>query len=400
MSAQNLKVIALTLGLLVSPSLHGEPFKYSITGTDFDFITDDDPSTFKKLISNGLKERVEMPDKRSNELFEPAFVFESEYVDGTSVEIYVDSLFEKEELARKEAMRYVVRLGKIPTALREGVERLIIHKSEKSITANGGDGLITLYSGNATKRIENHDLEETLFHESVHAAWENTHSAAEGWIKAQKADKGFITQYARQRPEQEDLPETAIFAYAVLHHPDRLPKDVVELIKKTVPNRIKYIEKLIPVGKPLFFNTSRKKTMFEGQALDAISNLLSEQYGKNADDVISWYNQAGKILISIVAQKNGIEPGQFLKEVKAARNTDLSIEPENADAEFGLKNLTQAKRWSKLALEKNHGFSADKASLNIEKTGEFWIEAAAKAFEVDNKELLGKAREWLKKEQQ
>ena len=127
------------------------------------------------------------------------------------------------------------------------------------MTAFSDVGLIVLYSDNATKRIGTHDLEETVFHESVHAAWDKTHATSAEWKDAQKKDGGFVTDYARKNPKGEDLAESALFAYTLIHHPNRIPKEEAAKIARAIPNRIAFVEKLLPKDKPLHFAVEAKR---------------------------------------------------------------------------------------------------------------------------------------------
>lgn len=236
------------------------PYRSSVVGTDFDFITESDPNTFDRLEDKG-QGPAEMPDKsdRSAPLVQEAFLFVAHFNDGTRVQLAIDADFKTQDSARQEALRHTPRLGKLPTALRRGVERVVIHKGGENVTAFGGDGAIILYADNATKRIGTHDLEETVFHESVHAAWDKTHAKSAEWQDAQKKDGGYVTDYARKKPQGEDLAESALFAYALLHHPDRLPKEEAARIARIIPNRIAFVEKLLPKDKPLHFPVEAKR---------------------------------------------------------------------------------------------------------------------------------------------
>jgi len=250
-------------------------YNSSVVGTDFDFIHEADPDTFVDLRSLG-QGKAEMPDKtdKSAPLHRPAFLFVSNYRDGTSIDMAVDIRFETEEQARKEALRYTPRLGKLPTVLRRGVTRVVIHKGGENATAFSDAGLIVLYSDNATKRIGTHDLEETVFHESVHAAWDKEHSASPGWPAAQKQDGRFITEYARKNPKGEDLAESALFAYTLLHHPERIPKEDAARIRRAIPARIAFVETLLPPGKPIHFTVCLVDLTKPGQLSDILSNAL------------------------------------------------------------------------------------------------------------------------------
>lgn len=233
-------------------SLQAQDFKNSIVSTEFDFITADDASTFEHLHFVG-RSKEEMPGKEDAPLMQDAFVFTANFNDKTKVTLYIGADFAGQAAAQKEAMRFVEPLGKLPTALRRGVDRLVVHRGGKNLTAFSDVGLIVMYSDNATVRIANHDLEETIFHESVHAAWDQKYARSDAWKRAQFQDGNFATIYARSKPELEDLAETALFAYTILHHPDRLPTDVRKKLVNTVGNRIAFIETLIPRSKPVHY---------------------------------------------------------------------------------------------------------------------------------------------------
>jgi hypothetical protein len=268
-------------------------YKSSVVGTDFDFIQESDADTFVDLGSLG-QGKAEMPDKtdKSAPLVKPAFLFVSNYRDGTKIDIAVDIRFETEEQARKEALRYTPRLGKLPTVLRRGVKRVVIHKGGKDATAFSDVGLMVLYSDNATKRIESHDLEETVFHESVHAAWDKEHSASPGWLAAQKQDGCFVTEYARKNPKGEDLAESALFAFSLLHHPERIPKDDAARIRRAIPARIAFVGTLVPPGKPIHFAVCLVDLTKPGQLSDILSNALIRGLGKDRQAVRAFLDGA------------------------------------------------------------------------------------------------------------
>ncbi|MEK7487516.1 MAG: hypothetical protein AABZ60_24570 [Planctomycetota bacterium] len=232
-------------------------YRSSVVGTEFDYILETDPSTFLCLEYKGQGLR-EMPDKSSSDpLIQQAFIFVSYFEDGTSIDMALDFDFQSEEEARKEALRYTSRLGKLPTVLRDGVKRMVIHKSEKDTTAFSDNGLIILYSYNATKRISTHDLEETIFHESVHAAWDHLYRESSAWLSAQQSDQEFVTHYAKKNPT-EDLAESALFAYTLLHYPGRIPLADATKIQQMIPARIAFIKTLLPSDQPIFYSVGEK----------------------------------------------------------------------------------------------------------------------------------------------
>lgn len=304
-----------------------QDYSTSIVGTDFDLITDSDPSCFESLTFDRLDKRAEMPDKTRDGLFRPAYVFLSKYSDATQLRVFVDARFGDKDTAFNEAMRYAERLGKLPTALRGGIRRLVIHKSDQETTAFSDLGLIVVYSANATKRIADNDLEETLFHESVHASWDGKYAKSERWKRAQFADGAFATVYAKRKPELEDLAESALFAFAVIHHPERLPREDLTKIKKAIPNRILFIESLLPATKPLIFkadlvafcdvNLSRT-----GTAKDIIANTLRRHYQLNESQIADCLENLGEEMIVATARKLNLDEKEFRKQVEKLKHVN------------------------------------------------------------------------------
>ena len=226
------------------------PFVYSasVTGTDFDIITASDPTSFCTLEFTGRSQQ-EMPDKTSDgELFAEAFTFQANFNHGPSIAFAMDIDFASTAAAEADALRYASRLGKLPFVLREGVNRLVVHKGSPDTTAFSDIGLIVLYSANADRRIQTNDLEETLLHESVHATWDVPHATSANWQNAQREDNAFVTNYAKSLPELEDLAESVLFAYALIAYPDRLPPSDAEAINRAIPARINIIRDLFSTG--------------------------------------------------------------------------------------------------------------------------------------------------------
>lgn len=214
----------------------------SVVGTDFDFITDADPDAFQSLAFVALKP-FEMPDKRPNPgpLIENAYVFEASFSDGTKVLIAEDRDFGSEAAARTDAMRYTSRLGKLPKLYREKIKHVVVHMGGDDYTSFAEDNghFFAIYSGNATKRIDTHDLEETFFHEASHASIQVDHLTSAAWLAAKAADNAFITNYAKTNA-QEDWSESALFAYTIIKHPERFPADERAKIEAQISNRIAF----------------------------------------------------------------------------------------------------------------------------------------------------------------
>lgn len=227
------------------------PFS-NTAGTVFDIIQKNDPSALLCVEDAGRGARQIWDKRVDGEPVVNAFLFMARYRDGSNIEIAINPEFGSQTAALAEALRYAAPLGQLPTTLRAGIMRFSVHGGRKSYHA--GSGQIVVYAETTDNRLGYNHLEESLFHESVHASWDATHRLSAGWIKAQNADGRFLTGYGERSPEREDLAETALFAYAILHHPDRFPPADTRDTVAAVPARLAYIEALLPPDQPIHYS--------------------------------------------------------------------------------------------------------------------------------------------------
>ena len=225
------------------------PYASSVVGTEIDFIRSDDPAP--RFCINPLgPDRAEMPDKRNDVLFaDGVLVFEAVFADATQVNLFAHpDLGEREARLLVEAV--VPRLAKLPTFMRRTLSHVVLHSGDETAFAESDGGFFVLYSGNVAKRIATNDLEETVFHEAVHATLDRAVLGSRGWRAAQRSDGAFLTRYAAANPDKEDLAETALFAFA-LRTPGRLDASVERTVRTLVPARLAYLADLFERNEPL-----------------------------------------------------------------------------------------------------------------------------------------------------
>lgn len=220
-----IKSILLIATLLVSVVCSSAPIKPPIFSSSvdpvFDIIRIDDPSAFVCMEYSGRNKR-KIWDKRVNgEPYVKTFLFTARFSDGHTIEIAINPEFESIISALLEASFYTTALGQIPSTLRAGIQTFSVHKGDEGFHA--GTGGMVFYSGTARLRVEQNHLEESIFHESVHTSWDEQYRQSDNWLKAQKADRSFLTDYGKKFPQREDLAESALLAYALIHHPSRIP---------------------------------------------------------------------------------------------------------------------------------------------------------------------------------
>lgn len=216
----------------------------SIVSTDIDFITSEDLNTFTNIQYLG-QETKEMPDQRNDVLIDNAtYTFRAFFNTSDTVDIWVHSSFLSQDEAQKYAQMVVDPLGKLPQVMRKDLDHVVIHKGDETAFGESEGHFFVLYSENMITRINNHDLEETVFHESVHATLESIYKDDPKWISAQKNDNCYITKYGALKPALEDLPETAIFAYTMIIHAGRLSTDIEEWITTNNSNKLLFFKEI------------------------------------------------------------------------------------------------------------------------------------------------------------
>jgi hypothetical protein len=220
-------------------------FYSSVTSNDIDYIRKSDPDALGCVVSKG-RARLEMPDKRRNALFgDGVFVFEARYLDGARVELWAHADFGSERKASKTVKAVATAVGRLPAFMRQKLNHVVVHKGDETAFAESESNFFVVYSQNVAKRISTHDLEETVFHESVHATLDQKHAGKSAWKRAQRKDNTFITGYGAEEPQKEDFAETMLLAYTLIKYPGRLPAKVEHAVRERIPNRLAYVAGLL-----------------------------------------------------------------------------------------------------------------------------------------------------------
>jgi hypothetical protein len=226
------------------PSLPAEPSP-PFGGTIFidpDIITSADPTTFEGLTPAGQGLRT-MYDRRVSDWIEvSAFLFDATFDDGLTAEIQVNPEFGSTTAAEAQALLYAEVIGRLPTALRLDVETVWIHRGVEPF--GGGNNNLLIHVGQADLYVADGILEETFVHEAAHTSLDARHAAAPGWLAAQASDPTFISDYARDNRDREDIAESFVPYLAVRYRSDRISTALENTILETMPNRIAYFDGL------------------------------------------------------------------------------------------------------------------------------------------------------------
>ncbi|MFP6824705.1 MAG: hypothetical protein VB977_01170 [Pseudohongiellaceae bacterium] len=236
-------VISACLLVLLGLPAYAEP---PYAGTVFinpDILLADDPSTFVQSVAAGSGTR-QMYDRRINEgagswVILEALLFNAYYTDGEAIEIQVNPEFGAGEAAEKAAF-YGHAIGQLPLALRVDVQTVWIHKGDQAF--GGGNNNILIHTD--APGYHGQWLEEALFHEACHTSLDSRVANRSDWLSAQSADPEFVSTYARDNPNREDVAETCLMHFAVRYREDRISASTLDTINETIPNRAIVLDSL------------------------------------------------------------------------------------------------------------------------------------------------------------
>ena len=146
---------------------------------------------------------------------------------------------------QERAMQAAASISRLPTQMRHALRYVNILDGNGSAWEEADGGFFTLYDLLMERRLARRDLDETVFHESAHVALDPLLSSDPDWRSSQVADGEFITGYAAERPNKEDIAESALFAWTMVHHPGRLGADVEVAVRDIIPNRLEFLSEFL-----------------------------------------------------------------------------------------------------------------------------------------------------------
>lgn len=246
-----LATAALSCCLLASEAVGAPLFENSVVSNDIDFIKADDPAVPACMRYLG-RSAQEMPGALdSDELMATdVYQFEAGFMDNSRVGIWVHPTVGSKEDAKVLAGLLLGPLGRLPSVMRHGLSHVVVHSGYHAAFAEHLGHFFVLYADNIQARLDTHDLDETVFHESVHATLDDEWSQSADWLQARQADGQFITEYAAEKPDGEDLAETALFGLTYLRHRERLPPQVVAGVESMIPARLAVLRTIFSEPEP------------------------------------------------------------------------------------------------------------------------------------------------------
>jgi len=226
--------------MTVANPVYAPPYR----GTAFldpDIIVPSDPTDFVGLEPAGRGERF-VYDRRHGWITIQAYLFDATFANGLSAEFQVNPEFGSWTEAEAAARAYAAAIGQIPVALREDMDAVWIHRGDEPF--GGGNRALTVHTDRGEQYRERGILPEIFVHEGVHMSLDSAHADAPGWLAAQAADPTFISTYAQDHPDREDLAESFSAWLAVRHRRGRITQGMADTITSAIPHRLAYFDSL------------------------------------------------------------------------------------------------------------------------------------------------------------
>lgn len=211
-------------------------------------------SDFDQISFKGMEEK-ETFDRRVNEFVtNTSLVYTATFLCSPDpVDVVVNSEFAEGE-AEEQALRFARVMGQMPFASRAGVREIWIHGGNES--AGGGNSAVSFHTEYADEI--GGWIEEVFLHEAAHTSLDYAFDGSIDealWAKAVSQDGKFISQYAADNPDREDIAEShvAFIIRELSRSNDRL-LDSAAKIEALIPARLAYFESLGEDFRPISEN--------------------------------------------------------------------------------------------------------------------------------------------------
>jgi len=179
------------------------------------------------------------------------WIFNVSYSDGLSTKINVSRDYKSKSIAQKEANKIVKSLGQLPIVLRRPLKDVFVKIGAGRTTAVSDKGLFNIYQERIKNRSNDGHLEELVFHEATHIAIDpyirhkpGWLDGSKKWVDAQKKDNAFISTYAKDHHEREDVAESFALYLTYRFKRNRLSKSEQNNIRKTMSARMAFFDSL------------------------------------------------------------------------------------------------------------------------------------------------------------
>ena len=215
-----------------------------------DLITSSDYTIYSTSSYQGIETRLFYDKSIPDFINYPAHIYKINFGDGLSVDFEIYTEFTLEEAGNIE-QKYAPLIGQLGKDLRRNIKSFEFLKGEEVASAQRTDDLnyanITFHTDWLTlveTRFSGDRTEELLIHESTHLSIDPYIYGQQGWTDAVNLDGNYLSTYAKDNPDSEDIAETFQAYIAVKYFPDRISNSLRDTILSVCLNRFKYFDTL------------------------------------------------------------------------------------------------------------------------------------------------------------
>ena len=216
-----------------------------------DLITSSDYTVYSTSLYEGIETRLFYDKSIPDFIDYPAHIYKVNFGDGLSVDFEIYSEFTEDE-ANSIKQKYAPLMGQLGKELRKNIKSIEFLKGEEGASAQRSDDLtyanITFHIDWLNKIVETRPggdrTEELFIHESAHLSIDPYIYGKQEWTNAVNLDGNYISTYAQDNPNSEDIAETFQAYIAVKYFPDRISSSLRDTILSVCLNRFKYFDSL------------------------------------------------------------------------------------------------------------------------------------------------------------
>ena len=216
-----------------------------------DLIKSSDYTVYSSSTYQGILDRMFYDKSIPDFITYPAHVYQVIFGDGLSVDFEIYSEFTQEEALNIE-QKYAPLMGQLGKELRKNINSIEFLKGEFVASAQRNEDLsyanITFHTdwlNNIVETRPDGDRTEELFiHEATHLSIDPYVYGQRGWNDAVYLDGNYLSTYAKENPESEDIAETFQAYIAVKYFPERITSSLRDTILSICLNRFKYFDSL------------------------------------------------------------------------------------------------------------------------------------------------------------
>ncbi len=216
----------------------------------YDILQETDTNAFNNFTFDKVDNAL-MWDRQANNgngaWTEPiSWIYNLTYEDNITAEIRIRQSSLTKTKADELAEKYSNYMSLLPAVLRQGIKLINIMKVNGDVNFGGNNwnNSIDIYEGSLSDRLQlEGNMEEMLLHEGTHAALDYLYDNGD-WFTERNKDSKFVSKYAYDNPNREDISETFAIWLALRNKENRLSTEDYNKVTTGLANRIAYLNSL------------------------------------------------------------------------------------------------------------------------------------------------------------